>query len=136
MKICIKCGTKKPLDEYHASASAKDGRRNECKTCRREQSKAWNAPNSERKRRENLLYRYGITPEHHDSILAAQMGRCACCGTDSPGGRQTKFHIDHDHATGKIRGLLCHSCNLGIGALGDNVEGVTRALMYLQRAES
>ncbi len=57
---------------------------------------------------------------------------CDCCGSRlKDGPRQNQ--IDHDHATGKIRGVLCPSCNTGIGKLGDNIEGLRRALAYLER---
>jgi hypothetical protein len=52
--------------------------------------------------------------------------------TSTPQGRGT-FHVDHCHETGKIRGLLCHSCNTGIGKLGDNLEGLQKAVSYLER---
>jgi hypothetical protein len=56
---------------------------------------------------------------------------CECCGTPLVKG---KVHLDHDHVTGKFRGWLCNSCNLGIGALGDSIDGVKKALAYLRRA--
>lgn len=83
--------------------------------------------------RRNLLKKYSMAPEQYDTILIMQDGRCACCGTDEPGRGET-FFVDHDHITGFIRGLLCNRCNVGIGKLGDNLEGLTRALEYLQRA--
>lgn len=57
---------------------------------------------------------------------------CECCGKVLEPGKKT--HLDHDHVTGKFRGWLCNSCNLGIGALGDSIEGVKKALTYLRRA--
>ena len=52
---------------------------------------------------------------------------CACCG------RMKKRHLDHDHATDQLRGFICQSCNHGLGHLGDDIEGIQRALAYLQR---
>jgi hypothetical protein len=55
---------------------------------------------------------------------------CECCG-GAPNGRGT-LHLDHDHGTNLFRGWLCHSCNVGMGCLGDSIEGVERALYYLR----
>lgn len=71
---------------------------------------------------------YGLTIEQYDAMVDAQNGACAVCGKVP----RYELVIDHDHATGTIRGLLCHGCNAGIGYLGDNEEGIRRALEYLQ----
>jgi len=57
---------------------------------------------------------------------------CECCGGPPPN-RTNRLNLDHDHETGEFRGWLCHRCNLGIGWLGDNAEGLVRALKYLWR---
>jgi hypothetical protein len=80
---------------------------------------------------------YGITLEERDRLEAERGGRCDICGK-KPMGRypgQSKLHIDHDHATGKFRGMLCTWCNMAIGHLGDNLAGVLKAVEYLSRAE-
>ena len=71
------------------------------------------------------LWRYGLTEEKRQELLLRQNGLCAICFEDKP------LVIVHDHATGDVRGLLCHSCNTGIGHLGDTAEGLQRALDYL-----
>ena len=63
------------------------------------------------------------------SIVACQDGVCGICGKDK------RLMVDHDHKTGKVRGLLCSSCNRGLGALGDEEIGLHRAIEYLQRSE-
>jgi len=83
-------------------------------------------------RRYNLS-RYDITPVDFDELLAAQGGGCACCGAQANADGKRLF-VDHDHATGAIRGVVCRKCNAGIAALGDSIEGVRRALAYLERA--
>ena len=57
---------------------------------------------------------------------------CAICGTTEWMGRHQRPHIDHDHETGEVRGVLCHNCNLAIGHLKDDPELVARALAYLR----
>lgn len=57
---------------------------------------------------------------------------CECCGREQP---ERALSLDHCHSTGKFRGWLCHLCNTGVGALGDNIAGVTKALAYLHHFE-
>ena len=70
-----------------------------------------------------------MTRERYHQLLVAQAGRCAICGT-----APKQPHVDHDHRTGAIRGLLCHRCNLGLGAFRDHVETIKQAIGYLQQA--
>jgi hypothetical protein len=76
---------------------------------------------------------YGISAKEYDAILRAQGGVCAICGR-RPGKR--RFAVDHDHATGEVRGLLCpgseHGCNKGLGFFNDDVELLRRAVAYLE----
>jgi hypothetical protein len=65
-------------------------------------------------------------------MLKDQGGCCAICGTDTPG-TSGIFAVDHDHKTGKVRGLLCRSCNVGIGNLGDDPKRLKEAIRYLTR---
>jgi hypothetical protein len=82
-------------------------------------------------RRSNLS-RYGMTLEDYDARLAAQGGRCAICGALEPGSnRSDKFFVDHDHATGAVRGLLCSHCNRGLGGFRDDLTLLDKARAYL-----
>ena len=89
-----------------------------------------------RRRREhqrdyNLRRRYGITAEQYDAMLAAQEGRCALCGR-RPG--RVRLALDHDHATGEARGLLCSTCNREVvGALDGHPDRIARAIGFLTR---
>lgn len=89
----------------------------------------------QRRRYDALRANYGMTVEDYNELLEKQDGRCAICGTTNPGGnRHSKhFHVDHDHDTGAIRGLLCCECNRGLGILGDKIENIERVLAYLIR---
>jgi hypothetical protein len=73
---------------------------------------------------------YGITLADYDRLLGTQHSRCAVCGTDKPGTRGT-WRVDHDHETGRVRGLLCDACNLGIGYLRDDPDILTAAARYV-----
>jgi len=77
-------------------------------------------------------YLYGVTPEQYAALLARQEGRCAICQTDQPGGKGS-WHVDHDHATGGVRGLLCSQCNLMLGHARDDPARLRAALEYLSR---
>lgn len=81
--------------------------------------------NPENRERHNVLNtnarhkKYGVTRPMPEN--------CECCGKPFD-----KLKLDHDHDNDKFRGWLCHSCNVGIGALGDNLDGVLRAMNYLR----
>lgn len=80
----------------------------------------------------NRLRTYGLTVDQFNAMTIAHAGTCAICGdSESSVGM---LHIDHDHVTGRVRGLLCRACNLGIGKLKDNAVIVQAAADYLVRA--
>jgi hypothetical protein len=81
--------------------------------------------------REYNLQKFGLTVNEYEAQMIRQGGVCACCG--SPPTAKRRLAVDHDHVSGRLRGLLCHRCNLGIGSLGDSIEGVERALVYLRQ---
>lgn len=78
---------------------------------------------------------YGISSAQYDKILAAQAARCAICGSVDPFDRWGRFHVDHNHATGEVRGLLCSNCNTGIGKLKDDTDLLRAAINYLETGE-
>lgn len=83
------------------------------------------------------LARLGLTVADYDRMLAEQGGRCAICGADRPGaGRTGRWPVDHDHVTGRVRGLLCHPCNRAIGLLRDLPEVADAVAAYLRRFSS
>jgi hypothetical protein len=82
-------------------------------------------------RRYALRSQYGLTVEQIDEMAA---GGCEICGTFEWGGRWNRPCVDHDHITGKVRGVLCSECNNGLGKLGDSVERLEAAIRYLKRA--
>lgn len=75
---------------------------------------------------------YGITKEDYFALLNKQDNKCALCTKSLAGVPRRESPIDHCHETGRIRGILCMQCNVGLGLLGDNEEGLLRALKYLR----
>ena len=86
-----------------------------------------------RNRRKKLMKQYGITPEEYDKLFSKQNGACAICGNIPTNGK--KLAVDHSHITGKVRGLLCHSCNVTLGNVDDSIELLTKAIEYLSKVD-
>jgi hypothetical protein len=84
--------------------------------------------------RSYLKKRYGMSVEEYEALLKAQGGKCAVQGCDStsPGGRRTNWIVDHDHETGKNRGLLCHRCNVLLGVAKENINVLLGGAEYLE----
>ncbi len=128
-KTCLSCRQRKPFSEFGTRGT----NCRECDTkkfrvrrkyCRRD------SKDSENDRRRDLMRNHGLTQEQYDAFLLEQNGVCRVCGKTDPSRR---LAVDHDHETGKIRGLLCLRCNRAIGLLRDS-SAVCRALAeYLER---
>lgn len=78
------------------------------------------------------MKKYGLTDADYKALFDRQGGLCALCGTDRPGGRFKVLHVDHCHETGRVRGLLCHRCNVALGTLGDTPKSIAAALEYVE----
>lgn len=156
-KKCSRCKKSFPSSGFHRNRSRRDGHDDYCKSCRREASAEYNKdhPLVVRRSRERyynknldkikaksrskydattgrdlrLKRAYGISLATYDKILASQNNTCAICGA-TPNGR--RLAVDHDHRTGKIRGLLCVGCNRGIGYFKDSPKLLLLASRYLQ----
>lgn len=96
-------------------------------------AKVYREANPEKYRNAFLKRTYGISLEFYKGMLVAQGGACAICGgpPTGHGAKRGIYYVDHDHVTGKIRGLLCHGCNLVLGYAKDRVDVLTRSVEYL-----
>lgn len=141
MKTCYRCHQEKPLEAFHRQTKSKDGRQATCKECCRSRSQRWYADNREkyleyaRARREAVDARagkFGLTVDELEEILEAYGDQCGICGdvVESP----KKLHLDHDHRTGRVRGVLCMHCNMGLGQFRDDPERLRKAINYLELA--
>tara|TARA_B110000211_G_scaffold225827_1_gene278590 strand:+ start:28 stop:429 length:402 start_codon:yes stop_codon:yes gene_type:complete len=108
-QICKICSKEKTIDRFHKQITMKSGYDKRCKVCA--------AKDATLRRGMRFTYK-SIKPKV-----------CDCCGEPS----EKSLVVDHDHDTLKFRGWLCASCNLGIGHLGDNIEGVEKAIAFLRK---
>jgi hypothetical protein len=132
---CIECHEVKPEDEFYRTPVNKRGRTAACKACLFGRRERWRGefPTYADKSRDNHLKRkYGINTAQYVAMKAAQGGVCAICGTDDPG-RKGEFHVDHCHATGVVRGLLCITCNQALGLLYDSPDLMEAAAAYVRK---
>lgn len=138
MFSCPRCGEKRSASEFTIRKSGKHaGRRNSyCKPCVRKASAKWRRENPDKYKEMNARWRkfwlkkYGLTEEMFDEMLEKQEGRCAICRRIGNG--SVRFHVDHDHSSGFVRGLLCTSCNQGLGSFKDNPDFMLSAIEYLR----
>jgi len=126
-KVCSSCDTEKPLEDFAVAKRGKFGRRAYCKTCGVKKSTIWRTETYGDSATHNRWTRYGITRDDYESMFVAQGGKCAICKKSS-----TKaLAVDHCHQTEVVRGLLCRSCNVGLGNFKDDPELLSAAREYL-----
>lgn len=125
-KVCNSCKNSKPVKEFHKQKECKDGLRGSCRSCR---STRFFGPN----RQSYLKRKYGINNEDYERLFKEQEGKCTIChsGPRHYRGEFDRLCVDHCHKTGIVRGLLCQSCNLGLGAFKDNIMKLEKAIKYL-----
>jgi hypothetical protein len=126
-KTCPDCNEHKPVEDFPKNKGTADGRHTYCKPCHnargRETADRLYGGTSFYHRK----YRYGLEAGEWDEMMLDQGDVCGVCG------ERPAVHLDHDHVTGKIRGILCFNCNGGLGQFGDRVDIMMRAIDYLER---
>jgi hypothetical protein len=121
MKKCAHCQQTKELKFFRRRSNQKDGLDYNCRECSCQQSKE-----------SKYRIRYGITLHEKTDMLIKQDGLCALCKEKIVG----RICVDHNHRTDVVRGILCNSCNIGLGAFYDDVEKLQLAIKYLQQHNS
>jgi hypothetical protein len=96
------------------------------KVCRLEKRRDYGRKHPDRVRNTDLQQRYGITLEDYRALLERQQGKCAICGVT-----EERLKVDHNHRTGKVRGLLCHLCNAMIGCAREEIAILASAAAHL-----
>lgn len=137
-KICSKCKTEKPSEEFWNQPDKKDGKCYQCKKCRAAAKRKSRLTHYHTIQQYNRKYKYHIEPLEHNILFKKQGGVCAICGKKETVKRNKitqELSVDHDHKTNKIRGLLCHSCNVGLGKFKDNPYLLQSAIDYLNNVE-
>lgn len=127
MKKCIKCKKLLPPVKFYRSVRASDGLQTYCKDCSgryqkknrkkydwHKYSKNWREAHADIVHGYYVKRNYNLSREEFDILVENQHGKCALCNKP-PEGRFKRLSVDHDHKNGKVRGLLCVSCNLGLG---------------------
>jgi hypothetical protein len=130
MKTCPTCREEKPVDEFKANKAKRDGLSSQCKRCiANYRSEYYKTEAGKRaKRRNKVKQMYGLEYEVYEKMLADQNGACAIC---RGGFGEVLPCVDHCHTSGRVRGLLCHNCNLGLGKFRDDPDRLRAALDYL-----
>ena len=137
-KRCGKCRKVKDINEFPKHRWTRDGYRYQCKECKNQENRQYekNYPEKHKKASINLRNRkrnkkLGITQDFVDNLFLIQKGCCAICGMHNSNLKKQSLGIDHDHATNKVRGLLCSKCNLLLGNANDNIYILDKAIKYL-----
>ncbi|MEU9102717.1 endonuclease VII domain-containing protein [Streptomyces sp. NPDC048361] len=114
-KRCPQCEKVKPYSEWERNRASSDGWASYCRTCR-----------AQRNRISYFHRKYGLTPAQLDALVADQQGICCIC-LSAPA-----QHVDHCHETGRVRGVLCFSCNAALGQFKDRPDVMRRAATYVE----
>jgi hypothetical protein len=128
-RVCYSCKLPKPIGDFSRNRKSRGGYKGECKKClnKRRQQRRANNTNEVRKK---LAKRYNLSHEEYMQLHQLQGGKCRICGKPEVNlGRL--LSVDHNHKTGKVRGLLCFKCNTAIGLLLDSKSLLEKALRYL-----
>lgn len=137
---CTACQTYKPWDDFPPHAKGARGRNWQCRPCARAAGRAWSAEHPERRDRLKLRSQascFGLDPDMVEVHFIAHSGLCDICGrrAEEANARVKRLSIDHDHNSGAFRGLLCGSCNTGLGSFRDDPKLLAAATKYLARAK-
>lgn len=131
-KICTKCNTEKELDYFHRNKGGKYGTHNQCKECRKLYRGDWHIRYKDTRHRDTTYkYQYGIGLDDVDSMLKDQGYLCKICSKPVHYNNRTGC-VDHNHQSGKVRGILCYTCNSALGKFKDSEELLTKAINYLK----
>lgn len=149
---CSKCGEHRSIEEMARNKNRLDGIDCWCRPCHRKSSRRYaeanpakvaasqrayrasteRRPSTRDNRKVNLKARFDMTPEQYDELLTAQGGGCAICGEHRVERGRHNMHVDHDYTTGAVRGILCGTCNRGVGMFADSPERLEAAATYLR----
>jgi len=144
-KVCSKCKKKKSETKFYKNTQTPSGLCSWCKSCTKEYKKTpkrreyqhkyfrkYYAEHKEQYKNYTNKNRYGFTTEERESLIASKDNKCECCGAKEIDEKRGLF-IDHNHQTGKVRGVLCNTCNGAAGLLYDDSDLAYSLFKYLER---
>lgn len=139
--LCRKCKERKPESQFSFQKTKNSRMRHAyCRPCATENTREWRKKNPEkfaaqkkRTRRNKRFAKYSISEWEYEDLLEIQGGLCAICRIDLTKADREP-HIDHCHDSLKVRGILCGSCNIGLGMFKDSIDVMKKAINYLENA--
>lgn len=141
---CLQCKQEKPTSDFHASRVKPGKLIGTCKECvsayfkdyyRRNLERYQNDEYRNKAKEASWKNRYGISRAQYEALAKAQGYKCAICGKEETRvnrGDRATMSVDHCHQTGKVRALLCHHCNIGLGNFQDSPDLLVKAMDYLK----
>lgn len=126
MKYCPRCAEIKDVGEFGKNQANKPGLTDYCKPCHNRVMREQRIGRNGSTRNFHLVRRYGVTEAEVDAMIERQGGRCLICRVGAA------EHVDHDHRTGAVRGVLCFNCNGGLGQFKDRKDTMARAINHLR----
>jgi hypothetical protein len=142
IKYCPECKIRKPISEFLYNNAARDKVDFFCIDCKKKLAKRYRQTPEDRRKyyqkrkrdiiNSRLLRNFGITLEQYEKKLEEQNGKCEICGL-TPIENKKSLAVDHDHNSGRVRGLLCNNCNVAVGFLKDNVDKAKKMTEYITK---
>ena len=139
-KKCTKCKKWNDISDFRTNVGRKYNLRSECKNCSKNYDKERYQNNSERFKEEYLRRKYNLSRGDYEEIYKSQKGVCDICKKiilsifdEKYDRHKNGAFVDHNHETGKIRGLLCNDCNNGLGRFYDLPDILKNAIIYLEK---
>lgn len=134
-KICSSCGEEKLIAEFNKDKNGKYGVRKVCRACQKIVSDKYysSQKGKEMRFKQWLKTRYNLTLDEYNALVKKYDNKCAIC--KNPPAYYFKLYIDHNHDTGKVRGLLCSHCNCLLGMAKENVATLQEAINYLSQTD-
>ena len=159
MKKCSKCKVEKSITEFSKNKDCRGGIRNSCRACNNEHNRQYRQTHKKEIAITTALYRqlnkekiveyarahkenradyhlqrnHGLSMGQVREMFSSQRGKCLVCEKqmNMEGRNSGRAHVDHNHQTGKNRGLICDNCNRGLGFFHDNIRSLKNAIIYL-----
>ncbi|MGH8870177.1 MAG: endonuclease VII domain-containing protein [Actinomycetes bacterium] len=126
MKYCLSCQRELPVEDFVRNRAARDGVGTYCRPCSNDMGRESRERVHGGSRHYHLKRRYGLSAAEVEEMVKGQLGACPVCLRSGP------VQVDHDHATGRVRAVLCFNCNGGLGQFRDEPDTLRRAASYLE----